>query len=232
VAPHHRRSLQRYLDRLTKRLGTIRVKANCCKAAEFQARGVAHFHAVFRLDGIDPDTTDFITPPAELDVIDLADAIRYATKSTEATGHVSRRLNSDTIDLYTDQDPRLKRAPNHTERLVDACWNLGGHPDWTGLRQWAHMLGFGGHFLTKSRGYSITFRILRQRRVIWRRTVDADQAATTDGDTTLIVGTLTYAGSGWKTLGDAMLANTSAAMAREHARVAREELAELAGQDR
>jgi hypothetical protein len=88
------------------------------------------------------------------------------------------------------------------------------------------MLAFGGHFLTKSRGYSITFRILRDRRIIWRRTADHDQAADTDADAILIVGTLTYAGTGWRTLGDAMLANTSAAMAREHRRIAREELAE------
>jgi hypothetical protein len=29
-----------------------------------------------------------------------------------------------------------------------------------------HMLGFGGHFLTKNRRYSVAFRILRERRII------------------------------------------------------------------
>ena len=51
---------------------------------------------------------------------------------------------------------------------------------------------------------------------VWRRTVDTEQPAGTDGETTLVVGVLTYAGTGWRTLGDAMLANTSAAMARAH----------------
>ncbi|WP_372433916.1 replication initiator [Micromonospora coerulea] len=111
----------------------------------------------------------------------------------------------------------------------DACWTLGGHRDWQQLRRWAHMLGFGGHFLTKSRRYSVTFRILRNARVIWRRTdTGHEYADETDDDTTLIVGLLTYAGSGWRTTGDALLANTAAAMARERHQVGREELAAAA----
>ncbi|WP_051802541.1 replication initiator [Actinocatenispora sera] len=264
-------AVNRYLSRLASRSGLGEVRATCCKVAEFQTRGVVHYHAVFRLDGIDPDTGDATAPPAELDVVDLTDALafaaagtsfttaphpdqpngwhlawgeqfkpipvklsgdqevtdslvagylaKYATKSTEATGHVSRRLNTETIDLYANEHG------THTERLIDACWYLGRVPEWRRLRRWAHMLGFGGHFLTKSRRYSITFRILRDTRVIWRRTVDADPATDTDGETTLVVGNLTYSGSGWRTLGDAMLANTSAALAREQQRVGREELA-------
>ena len=82
---------------------------------------------------------------------------KYATKSTEATGHVSARLTGDTIDLYADPDG------SHPERLVNAAWSLGGAKGWAGLRRWAHMLGFGGHFLTKSRRYSVTFRTMRAR---------------------------------------------------------------------
>jgi hypothetical protein len=142
---------------------------------------------------------------------------KYATKSTEATGHVSRRLDTDLIDLYADP------AGSHPERLIDACWTLGRHPDWQRLRRWAHMLGFGGHFLTKSRRYSVTFRILRDARIIWRRTDTGHQYAEHPDDTTLVVGLLSYAGSGWRTTGDALLANTAAAMARERHQAAREE---------
>jgi hypothetical protein len=144
---------------------------------------------------------------------------KYATKSTEATGHLSRRLTAETIDLYADPDG------THTERLVEACWILGAARDWQGLRRWAHMLGFGGHFLTKSRRYSITFRILRERRVVYRRSVE--QPPTGDAsapDTTLVVNFLGFAGAGWHTVGDALLANTSAAMARERHRAGREEI--------
>jgi hypothetical protein len=143
---------------------------------------------------------------------------KYATKSTEATGHLSRRLTSETIDLYADPDG------SHTERLVEACWILGAPKDWQGLRRWAHMLGFGGHFLTKSRRYSVIFRILRERRVVYRRTVE--QPPNTDAaapETTLVVNFLAFAGAGWHTTGDALLANTSAAMARDRQRAGHEE---------
>ncbi len=43
-------------------------------------------------------------------------------------------------------------------------------PDpWAGLRRWAHLLGFGGHFLTKARRYSTTFAALRAARANYRR---------------------------------------------------------------
>ena len=51
------------------------------------------------------------------------------------------------------------RCPAHHKRMITAAWNLGPR-DAAGdlrLRRWAHMLGSGGHFLTKSRPYSVTF---------------------------------------------------------------------------
>ncbi len=147
---------------------------------------------------------------------------KYSTKGTETTGHASARLTPDTIDLYANPDG------THPERLIHACWTLGRHPDHTSLRRWAHMLGFGGHFLTKARRYSITFHDLRQARIIYRRTHDTgpehrpihpadrdDRDDRDDQDTTLIIGTLTYAGTGWQTSGDALLANTAADQARK-----------------
>ncbi|GAB3339709.1 hypothetical protein GCM10027452_12580 [Micromonospora halotolerans] len=102
------------------------------------------------------------------------------------------------------------------------------------LRRWAHMLGYGGHFLTKGRRYSVTFQLLRDTRIAYRRHEDQAHEHTTAGgppvdqvaeDTTLIVGTLTFAGVGWHTSGDALLANTAAALARERRTTGREELA-------
>ena len=93
------------------------------------------------------------------------------------------------------------------------------------------MLGFGGHFLTKGRHYSVTFAALCAARITYRRTQDpgpehgpirtADRAVE---ETTLIVGNLTYAGTGWKTTGDALLANTAADQARKRREVGREEI--------
>jgi hypothetical protein len=81
------------------------------------------------------------------------------------------------------------------------------------------MLGFGGHFLTKARRYSVTFGLLRDTRATYRRTEDDDASDT------VTVGVLSYAGSGWLTEGDALLANTAARQRRESRRIGREELA-------
>jgi hypothetical protein len=151
---------------------------------------------------------------------------KYATKSTEATGHTSSKLNADSIDLYADPEG------THTERLIDACWTLGTPRDWRGLRRWAHMLGFGGHFFTKSRNYSVTFTILRQNRVVFRRTESAgpgrEATAPDSAPTSLVVNFLQFVGAGWHTTADAMLANTSAALARDHHTTAMQQLAALA----
>ncbi|MEV2236484.1 replication initiator [Micromonospora sp. NPDC049891] len=165
---------------------------------------------------------------------------KYATKATEATGHQSTRLTSATVDDYADPEG------DHLARLIDACWHLGrpiatdttsgaataedrqGSLDTTpnsyaGLRRWAHMLGFGGHFLTKARRYSVTFGLLRDTRATYRRAEDDNP---TD---TVTVGVLSYVGSGWLTDGDALLANTAAAKRRQARRIGREELAHEAG---
>lgn len=46
----------------------------------------------------------------------------------------------------------------------------------------------------------------------------------TGEETTLIIGELHYAGRGWKTTGDALLANTAADQARRRHQTGREEL--------
>ncbi|WP_433652087.1 replication initiator [Micromonospora zamorensis] len=315
------------------------------KVAELQARAAVHFHAIARLDGVNPADPDAIVPPPPgFTVDDLVDALRhaatqiayttpphpdraggwsitwgaqldlepittsgtgevtdslvagylakYATKSTEVTGHRSVRLTADTIGQYADPDG------DHTARLINACWRIGrptstpvplsqrprdhrptpGFVDrWTcadcgthtryaacpvcvadrqasldaeptkpmtgnpyaRLRRWAHMLGYGGHFLTKARRYSVTFQLLRDTRVAFRRhehehQADEQPAALRavdhlDDTTPLIVGTLTFAGVGWHTTGDALLANTAAAMARARHAAGREELAHELG---
>ncbi|MGS2616568.1 replication initiator [Micromonospora sp. LZ34] len=352
-----KQAAERHLAKLARRRGIPRVEVVTAsgnvrkvppvrlshgKAAEFQARGAVHFHALVRLDGVDPDDpAAVVPPPAGFTVADLEDAIRaaveqvafstpghperpegwpiawgeqvdirpisltgrgevtdgmvagylakYATKSTEVTGHRSVRLDADSIGDYADPDG------DHTARLIDACWRIGrptgtpvplsqrprdhrprpgflnrwecpdcgthtryaacpvclaerqaaldaeptkpatGNP-YARLRRWAHMLGFGGHFLTKARRYSVTFQLLRDTRVTYRRSEDQDQGAgeavkAVDhlDDTTLIVGTLTFAGVGWHTTGDALLANTAAALARARHAAGREELAHEEG---
>jgi hypothetical protein len=152
---------------------------------------------------------------------------KYATKATESFGSgLDRRLTDDDLD-------HLDKLPTHIGELVRACWELGGRPELEGLRlrAWAHMLGFGGHWSTKSRLYSTTFGVLRRARVAfakrrrardgvpldaWGRPED-DQAA-------IVIASWMYVGSGHATEGERWLALSAAARAREQREVAREEL--------
>ena len=109
-----------------------------------------------------------------------------------------------------------------------------GKATYSSLRRWAHMLGFGGHFLTKARRYSVTFTALRQARVAYRRHHDTgpDYAPIecqeeVDTESTAIVVRLSYAGTGWRTFGDALLANTAADQARKRRDTARDALADF-----
>ena len=93
--------------------------------------------------------------------------------------------------------------------------------------------GFGGHFLTKARRYSIRFADLRQACIRYQRRQDTGPdhgpirtADHTDDETILILGTFTYAGTGWKTSGDALLANTAADQARKRRQAGHEQLAD------
>ncbi len=328
------------LTRATKRLAHtagVPLRVRYVKVAEYQRRGVVHFHALFRLDGHNPDDPTAITaPPAHLTADHLAELVahaaattgittpghpdqpagwpitwgnqgnrasadirvvrqgvpdahlterhvagylaKYATKSTETTGLLASRITPATIAVYDD-------PTTHLGRLIDSCWTLGrpntpsavpavepsrswlnGTPlprladrdavlpalpagprpaprpvcesedpvaerPYARLRRWAHMLGFGGHFSTKSRAYSTTLGAIRAARRPRPHTgdpADADRAATPtaldpadlratdDTETTLVVGNWQYAGSGWLTNGDAHLAQLAANNARAH----------------
>jgi hypothetical protein len=152
---------------------------------------------------------------------------KYATKATETFGTgLDRRLTEGDLDLLD--------LPAHVAELVHAAWELGARPSLgrLRLRAWAHMLGFRGHWSTKSRRYSTTMTALRRARVTyakrrrardgvpldaWGRVEDDDQAA-------VVIATWSYAGCGYQTQGEVWLALSAAARARERRRIAREEL--------
>jgi hypothetical protein len=156
---------------------------------------------------------------------------KYATKATESFGSgLDRRLTADDLDC-------LDGLPVHVAALVRAAWELGGRPQFDGLRlrAWAHMLGFGGHWSTKSRRYSTTFTALRRARVAFakrrraRDGVPLDAFGRAEDDQAVIVlATWAYVGSGYQTEGERWLALSAAARAREQRRVAWEELRTMA----
>ncbi len=74
--------LRRRLDRIAKAHGT-EVKVSYANVAEFQVRGLVHFHALIRLDGHDPHDPDtIIDPPPCVTAQDPADTIRAVVAST------------------------------------------------------------------------------------------------------------------------------------------------------
>jgi hypothetical protein len=141
---------------------------------------------------------------------------KYATKTLSAPGVPSQRLRGEA-------DIERLRCSAHYRRLITAAWQLGGTRQDRRCRAWAHMLGYGGHFLTKSRRYSVTFGQLRAARTENRRAArppDADRDAwgrPLDETVVLVLPVIwTYEGIGRPLAADAELALAAAARAREH----------------
>ena len=127
---------------------------------------------------------------------------KYATKATESFGSgLDRRLGADDLE-------HLDKLPAHVAELVRAAWALGDRPELEGLRlrAWAHMLGFRGHWSTKSRRYSTTYTVLRRARVAFAKRRRARDGVPLDAwgrpeddDQVVIVASWTYAGNGYQT---------------------------------
>ncbi|MFI2346893.1 replication initiator protein RepSA [Streptomyces sp. NPDC019443] len=141
---------------------------------------------------------------------------KYATKAAETTGTLDRRVG-ELAEL--DQH----RVPDHARRLIRACWDLDVlYPD-RKLWAWAHMLGFRGHFLTKSRRYSSTFAERRQVRADYRAAEQRQALGLPEPETTLVLADWRYAGHG-HTPGESALAASIAEDIRINRETAREVL--------
>ena len=74
-----------------------------------------------------------------------------------------------------DSDPERWRERGVPEQLVQmaaAAIRLSQRPGLRGIGAWVHMLGFRGHFVTKSRGYSTNLGTLRADRAAYRAQQD------------------------------------------------------------
>ncbi|MFF9360507.1 replication initiator protein RepSA [Streptomyces griseoluteus] len=148
---------------------------------------------------------------------------KYATKAAETTGTVDRRIGNKEALALLD-------VPDHPARLIAACLDL--HPLYPErkLRDWAHMLGFRGHFSTKSRSYSTTLGALRQVRADYRAAQQRAALGLPDPDdeqaTTLTLAHWAYAGHG-HTPGESWLAANIRREIAQNRETAREELPAL-----
>jgi integrase len=153
-------------------------------------------------------------PAEELSAEQVAGYIaKYATKATESFGAGLDHRLTDAEDLE-----RLDRLPAHVAELVRACWELGGRPELEGLRlrAWAHMLGFRGHWSTKSRRYSTTMTVLRRARVAFAKRRRARDGIPLDAwdrpeddQAVIVVASWVYVGSGYATEGERWLARAA-----------------------
>ncbi|MGW3724373.1 replication initiator protein RepSA [Streptomyces sp. NPDC000851] len=153
---------------------------------------------------------------------------KYATKAAEATETVDRRIGElSELDKLS--------LPLHTRRLIEACWVLDdSYPDRL-LARWAHMLGFRGHFMTKSRAYSTTLTERRQVRADYRaRQERRERGLPEDLDnlegSTLVLAHWIYAGQG-HTPGESWLAASIAKDIWLNREIAREALADMPAPD-
>ncbi|MDQ1018009.1 replication initiator [Streptomyces afghaniensis] len=266
-----RRALAEHLGMTQKALNAA-LRVSFAKVAEYQKRGLVHFHAVIRFDGSDGHTTP--PPPwATFDALQVAvgmaverarltiesDAIgervikwgdrfkvdqisalgdgeltdakvagyvaKYATKNAEGAGTVDRTLMCRPCqgrgyvrgpdgfrDLCDDcegtgQAEPIKALPvqRHVRQMIRTAWDLGNLPEFADLKlwKWAHMLGFRGHFSSKSRAYSTTLGALRDVRRAWRLAqAEAARARaglpTTDETTLVTASSWTYLSSGYR----------------------------------
>jgi hypothetical protein len=240
------------------------VRVAYAKVAEFQARGLVHFHAIVRLDGAEDRAT---APGVAVSPWELCDAIREAAGLARLQGDAGdgetvdirfgeqlhtrvvagaedgRELNPGQVAAYVakysckasheqittrDTDPDRwpdRGVPEQLVQMAYAALRLAKRPGLRDLGRWVHMLGFRGHFVTKSRGYSTTLGELRATRAAYRAHQDQppDDADVNDDDSTVVLSVWQYLGSGYLNPGDALLA----AGVEASLRAAREALLDL-----
>ncbi|MFE7113966.1 replication initiator [Streptomyces sp. NPDC057654] len=262
---------------VTQKVLNDAVRLSFAKVAEYQQRGLVHFHAVVRLDGPDGHTspppawatadalTLAITAAAQRAVLTIAsDAVgerelrwgrqidireittlddgeltdqkvagyvaKYATKSAEDSGTVDRSLRCprctgnghltgpdgfrdlcDNCEGTGSSEPLTDlRVHQHVRQMIRTAWALGHLPEFADLKlwKWAHMLGFRGHFSSKSRRYSTTLGALRDVRRAWRtaQAHPTDETPEDNEETTLVTeSSWSYLTSGYRS-GEELLA--------------------------
>ncbi len=287
LAPELWRRFVIYLPRQLARLAGItqrqvrrEVRIRFVKVAEYQHRGIIHYHTVIRLDapgdshqpppsryttqllkqairatvaavryntaavtGDDPSLRRILRFGTQTDVRPIcqtgslpgtgralsAQAVanyiaKYATKTISAPGFPLRPVRS------VAEIDALARS-QHYKQLIATTWALGKGPAAAvlGLNRWTHTLGYRGHFLTKSRRYSVTFTALRRARINYRRAQrhpggEVDPwGRPFDDRIVLTVSTWEYTGTGHANTAERALALAAAARARERERIGREE---------
>jgi hypothetical protein len=226
---------------VSERAWRKRVRVAYAKVAEFQARGLVHFHAIIRLDGAEDRA---LAPGLQVTAQELCDAIAEAAKRVRLQGHGGggdvlelrfgeqlhtrvlhggEALHPEVVAAYVakysckgshetiaragvgPEQLRQRGVPEQLVQMAVAVLRLAERLGLESIRRWVHMLGFRGHFVTKSRGYSTTLGALRDARAAYRAE-QHERAEEDDEDSTLVVAAWEYVGSGYLNPGDVLLA--------------------------
>ncbi len=156
--------------------------------------------------------------------------VDYRVHTHEVLRVEQLRFAHDVQDLSNDHaldDLSVRGVSPHVHRLVETTWNLGVHSQLTRLRAWARSLGFGGHWLTKSRHYSVTFSFLRSQRQAWQ--VQRRQGTANASSPVIGLGVWKWVGTGRRIAGDewiAALRQTARVESRREARAVQRSEAE------
>jgi hypothetical protein len=114
---------------------------------------------------------------------------KYVTKAVGIPGMPNFRIRhpADIVSL---------RCSAHHKQMIETAYQLG-------FRRYAHQFGYGGHPITKSRRYSVTFGYIRRERAEYRkaqRWPDGELdpwGRPLDERVVLVVNDFTYAGTGY-----------------------------------
>jgi hypothetical protein len=212
-----RRGLAQALHTPRSKLSQV-ARVRFAKVAEFQRRGVVHYHAIIRIDG---PTDTGSAPPYQCTTELLAQLVSAAAKAASVTlpepvvdglargtaarvrwgaqrevvaldqhtcstaaGYIAKYATKATETATGGTLVKPIRSParldeldlgEHPRALITTAWSIGEGTGIESFKRWAHQFGYGGHTLTKSHQYSITFAALRVARANWNRHGDAEE---------------------------------------------------------
>jgi hypothetical protein len=146
--------------------------------------------------------TRVLPPPDEDGDLNPGQVAAYVAKYASKASHEQITTRHSDPEQWRD-----KGVPDHLVQLATTAQRLSERSGLAGMARWVHMLGFRGHFVTKSRRYSTTLGELRAARATYRAKQDqAAENTEADDESTVVLSAWEYIGSGYLNPGDAMLA--------------------------
>lgn len=165
---------------------------------------------------------------------------KYSTKDTSLAvpdGEHVHRIKQACAQVHEGAILRAeqRRAGEDVSVPVDA----EGRDHYVLIGKWAKELGYRGHYSSKSRCYSVTYRTLRRRRARFQQAMQEETeraqragkpvdleaveeallSQEEESETSVVIGAWEFVGVGWTNQGEVEIATAAAARAREYAQL-------------